>query len=81
MKLNITQKCQIIGIGTLFLLAITAVEITLFLSIFNIDVFSGKGFAVIATAIIFNISIWAFATKYQTTKEYLERKENERTDQ
>ncbi len=78
MKLNITQKCQTIGI--LFLLAITGIEAALFLSIFNIYTFSGRGFAVIATTIIFNISIWAFATKYQTTKEYLEREENEHTD-
>lgn len=79
MKLNITQKCR--AIGSLFLLAITGVEIALFLSIFDISMFGGKGYAIITTAIIFNIAIWAFATKYQTTKEHLEREENEHTDQ
>jgi len=78
MKLNITQKCQ--AIGTFFLLAITGVEIASFLSIFSIYMFSGRGFTVAATTIIFNISIWAFTTKYQTIKEHLERKENEHAD-
>lgn len=78
MKLNTTQKCQVIG--TLFLSAVTGLEAALFLSVFDIYISSGRGFAVIATAYIFNISIWAFATKYQTIKEFLERKENERAD-
>jgi len=78
MKLNITQKCQ--AIGTLFLLAVTGVEITLFLSIFDISMFGGKGYAIIATASIFNGAIWAFATEYHTIKEHLEREENERAN-
>lgn len=78
MKFNITQKCQ--ALGTFFLLVVTGIEAALFLSVFDTYTFSGRGFAVIATAVIFNIAIWKFATKYQTIKEFLERKENERTD-
>lgn len=77
MKLNITQKCQ--AIGSLFLLAITGIEIALFLTIFNPYTFGGIG-VVAVTVIVFNISIWIFAKKYQIIKEYLERKENEHAD-
>lgn len=71
MKFNTTQKCQVIGI--LFLSAVTGVEITFFLSIFDISMVGGKGYATIATTIIFNMAIWAFATKYHTIKEHLEK--------
>lgn len=79
MKLNNTHKCQIIG--AFFLLMVTGIEITMFLYIFTLCAVGGKSIAVSGTVIIFNVAIWWFATRYQTTKEYLEREENEDTKQ
>jgi len=78
MKLNITQKCQVIG--TLFLVAVTFVEIMLFLSIFDTSMFGGKGYAIIGTVIIFNIAIWIFGIEYHAIKEHLVEKENGNAD-
>ncbi len=78
MKLNITQKCQLVG--ALFLLVVTGIEITTLLYVLDLRLFGRESIGIFGTAIVFNVTVWYFATKYQTTKEYLEKEWNEYTD-
>lgn len=81
MKFNTVTKCRLVGYG--FFVAITILEIILFCNIFNIGLLIswGKVFGIIITTTIFNTALWWFAIRYQITKEHLERRENETSNQ
>lgn len=69
MKISTRQKCH--AIGYLFLMAITLIEMAVYISIFNVDINTGKCYAIFATTSVFNISIWYLAINYQRIKHHL----------